>query len=261
MKNALLVSVAAVDEALLSRLVDDNIGLELSHFANPYVLEKNNLQEDIRYHQELLNGFTLPKSMHGAFYDLIPTARDPKIVEVCYFRVMQSLEIAAALGMKKVVFHTNYIHSNYSDYKNVWTHKQIQFWEKLIPTLSATGISIYLENTQEENATYIQGVIEGLNHPQIKVCYDTGHSHCFTQSKLPPAQWVDIYGNNLGYIHLHSNHGLLDEHIAFTKGTVNFEGFFERVQALASCPDIIIEVKQREAYQLSLAAIRALQWA
>lgn len=256
MKNTILVSVAEVNETLLQGLIAANVGIELSYFSNPSVLESPNLEAEIARHALLLKDFPLPKTIHGAFYDLNPTARDPKILEICRFRILQSLEIAAALEMQKVVFHTNYIHSNHSDYKNYWINKQIHFWEQFIPILEKLNICIYLENTREENATYIQQIIKGLNHKNISICYDTGHSHCFTESQIKPLEWVNTYQNDLGYIHLHSNFGKTDDHIAFTKGTVNFEGFFEKVATLESNPYIIIEVKKREDYLISLAALK-----
>ena len=258
MSPHILVSVEQVTPQLLANLTTQQVGLELSYFANPVHLEAANLNEQIAYHKTLLQDFNLPKTMHGAFYDLNPVARDARIIEVCYFRVNQSLEIAAQLGMKKVVFHTNYIHSNYSDYKKVWIDKQVAFWTKLKPTLESLGISIYLENTSEENATYINTIVELLDSPHIAVCYDTGHSHCFTNSKISPVEWVKVYGNKLGYVHLHSNHGAFDEHIAFTKGTVNFEGFFEAFMAIDPLPYLIIEVKKSEDYHISLAALREM---
>ena len=90
----------------------------------------------------------------------------------------------------------------------------------------------------------------------MKICYDTGHSNCFTTSKVSPVEWVKEYGDALGYIHLHSNHGYTDNHIAFTKGNVNFEGFFEAVNQLSHSPEMIIEVKEREEFAISLAALR-----
>ena len=63
--------------------------------------------------------------MHGAFYGLNPTARDTMLLDVYRFRVNQSIEIAQELGLNKIVFHTNYIHSQKPGYQAIWTKKQI----------------------------------------------------------------------------------------------------------------------------------------
>lgn len=256
MKNQILVSVANMTEEVLTNLTAQKVGIELSYFSYPWVLDKENLQEEVQQHKRLLQNFALPKSMHGAFYDLNPVARDSKVVAVCDFRVQQSLDIANELQMKKVVFHTNFIPSTKENYLAFWIEKQVFFWEKYIPFLQENNIVVLLENTREENASYILPIINALNSPYFRICYDTGHSHCFTESKEKPVKWVENYQEALTYIHLHSNHGITDEHIAFTEGNIDFSGFFEAISALHNVPDIIIEVKTQADYLTSLKALR-----
>lgn len=251
------VSVENISEDLLRSLEERKIGLELSYFAKPDNLEPENISAKIAEYQSLLSGFSGAISMHGAFTDLNPTSRDPKLLEVCDFRIRESLEIAAKLKLSKVVFHPNFFPSTRSGYREYWIEKQILFWEKYLPFLTSERITIFLENTREENAEHILPIVKQLNSPFARICYDTGHSNCFTVSKIPPAEWVKAYGEHLGYIHLHSNHGFTDDHIAYTKGNVNFEGFFEAVNALKNVPEMIIEVKSREEYEISLRELRA----
>lgn len=257
MKNKILVSVENMTEQVLANLTAQQVGIELSYFSYPWVLDKENLQEEIQQHKDLLQDFSLPKSMHGAFYDLNPVARDSKLIEVCDFRIKQSLEIANELQMKKVVFHTNFIPSTKRNYQDFWIEKQVVFWEKYVPFLQEKGIVILLENTREENTSYILPIINAINSPNVRICYDTGHSHCFTESKEKPATWVENYQEALTYIHLHSNHGITDEHIAFTDGNIDFAGFFEAISALQNVPDIIIEVKTQVDFYKSLGALKS----
>jgi sugar phosphate isomerase/epimerase len=60
------------------------------------------------------------------------------------------------------------------------------------------------------------------------------------------------------YIHLHSNHGFTDEHIAFTKGTQDFDKFFDLLNSLKDKPLIVIEVKKREDFLESVEALQNL---
>ena len=248
MSFRILVSVETVTERILESFEEKKIGLELSYFAPPWNLDESQIKREIKRHQTMLKDFKQDTSMHGAFYGLNPTARDSMLLDVCRFRVQQSLDIASELGMDKVVFHANYIHSNKVGYKDIWIDKQVAFWESYIPTLEQRGISIFIENTQEENASYISSILSKLDHPNIMTCYDTGHSSCFTDSKLHVTKWVKDYGNHLGYIHLHSNDSQQDQHIAFHKGKQDFSGFFDEVQKLEQLPYLIVEVKSRESY-------------
>ncbi len=250
------VSVEHLSETLLQNLTEQKVGVELSFFAKPDNLEPGKLKEKIVEYKSLLSGFSGKVSMHGSFTDLNPTTRDPKLLEVCNFRIRESLEIASELTLAKIVFHPNFFPSTRSEYKEYWIEKQIRFWEKHLHLLQSEGITMYLENTREEDFSYILPIVKALNSPFVKICYDTGHSNCFTVFKVPPAEWVKAYGDYLGYIHLHSNHGFTDDHIAFTKGNVNFGGFFEAVNALINSPEMIIEVKSSEEYELSLQALR-----
>lgn len=258
MKIPILVSVAQVNADVLERLEQQNVGIELSYFSYPSNLTEEKLPLAIKEYQQLLKDFPLPITMHGAFYDLSMTARDPKIVDVSRFRIHQSLDIAYELGIKKLVFHTNYIHSNRPNYKAFWIEKQVAFWKTLIPKIEQQQVTLHLENTREEDYSYIATILDQLQHPQFKTCYDTGHSHCFTKAQHQPVEWVKGYQQQLSYIHLHSNNGFIDQHIAFTQGTVNFDGFFEAIQALEQAPYLVIEVATREDYLNSLKALRAL---
>lgn len=258
MQIPLLVSVADVTPEVLNRLEKAEVGVELSYFSYPSTLEAPDLVEQIQAYKNMLYNFSYPITMHGAFYDLSMTARDPRIVEVSRFRINQSLDIAIELGINKLVFHTNYSHSRRPGYKDFWIKKQIDFWKTFIPKIEKHDLSLHLENTQEEDYSFIGGILDGLNHTNFKTCYDTGHSHCFTQTQNQPLHWVNGYGEHLSYIHLHSNDGTIDQHVAFTKGSVNFEGFFEAIRNLKNPPYLIIEVAHREDFLISLEALKQL---
>lgn len=244
----ILVSVETINEKILESFEEKQIGLELSYFSLPWNLVEENLKKELRRHQQLLKDFKQDTSLHGAFYGLNPTARDNMLLDVCRFRVQQSIDIATELQMDKIVFHANYIHSNKTGYKEIWIDKQVEFWSSFIPVLERRGISIFIENTREENASYIASLLSKIDHPKISTCYDTGHSSCFTHSKLHVNEWVKGYGKHLGYIHLHSNDAQQDQHIAFHKGKQDFTGFFDEVQKLETLPHLIVEVKSRESY-------------
>ncbi|HNN49167.1 MAG TPA: TIM barrel protein, partial [Marmoricola sp.] len=139
MNPHILVSVEHVTAPLLESLSAQQVGIELSCFANPHLLDSPDLDAAITKHRDLLAGFDLPITMHGAFYDLNPVARDPMILNVCRTRIRQSLDVARRLGIHKVVFHANYVHSNHTQYQQHWTEKQAAFWSEFIPALEAEG--------------------------------------------------------------------------------------------------------------------------
>jgi len=248
----ILVAIKELNIEIIEWLNKLNLGIELDYFSFPENLNSDKLENSIEEYNNLLKLVKNEISMHGAFYDLNPIARDPKIVEVAQFRILQSIEIANKLNIKHIVFHANFVDSTYKNYKEFWVKKQVKFWKYFIDILELNNVTIYIENTREHDASFINEILEKIDNKHFKACFDTGHSNCFTNSKIKPSEWVKNYANNLGYIHLHSNSGKTDEHIAFTKGNIDFSNFFEEISKLKSKPFIIIEVKTKEDIEISL---------
>lgn len=256
MRPTILASVLQFDQNVRDRFEENGIGVELSGFSLPEFLDERALPLAIKVAKQWLSGFTQPVSMHGAFMNLQIMSRDPWLVDVCHRRIEQSIEIANELGIGHVVFHTNYPHSSSVNHRSRWVESQIAFWTKVIPIAERNGVIAHLENTTELDASFLTDITRQLNHPNISTCLDTGHTHCFAHTKIPPADWVRGLGNDLTYIHLHSNHQIHDEHLAYTQGTIPFDGFWEALDALEKYPWIIIEVKSKEAFDESLRALK-----
>lgn len=256
----ILVSILDLNQQVIDEMESKGLGVELSGFAFPDVLADGVLEKNIKEAQTILKGFPYPVTMHGAFWDLRVAVREPMIRQVAMFRMRQSLDIAHELGIKKVVFHPNYT-SPYRDQKarDAWVKRQIPFWQELQPMAQKHEITIYLENTGEPAPDYIHQVLNQLDGRFFKTCLDTGHLNVFGANKNV-VDWVNTYAHQLGYIHLHSNFGKRDQHLAYTEGTVDFSGFFESLQNLAQNhgehPWIIIEVKTRESYLESYHALK-----
>ncbi|WCL81896.1 sugar phosphate isomerase/epimerase [Saprospira sp. CCB-QB6] len=232
------------------------IGVELSAFSLPHYLSPNRLPDLLTQTTNLLSNFKGPVSMHGPFFDMNPIARDPWILEVCRKRMLQSLELADRLGARQLVFHANYIPHRAKDHDHIFVEKQLEYWPKIVRAAEDYDIRLLLENTREHSPKLLYDILTPINSPHFKACLDTGHTHCFTHSKLPLKDWVAGLGEQLAYVHLHANHGDLDEHLAYTDGNQDFTGFFEGLQALPKWPDLIIEVKTKNAFLRSLGALQ-----
>ncbi|MCH2042856.1 MAG: sugar phosphate isomerase/epimerase [Saprospiraceae bacterium] len=244
----------------LEHLSATGVGIELSAFALPEMLSDAYLPEMLRDTKRKLKDFPNFVSMHGAFYSLQPLARDPWIADVAFRRMEQSMQIANELGIEDVVFHANYFPVPQPDYKKRWLAGQKKFWERLVPVAEKYGVIAHIENTREPDPTYLKGIVDHLDSPHFGIVLDTGHTHCFTNSNIPVVDWVKGYGERLTYLHVHSNHGKRDEHIAFTEGTVNFTGFFEALSDMETYPKFIVEVKTKDAFDKSFKALKEMRF-
>ena len=63
-------------------------------------------------------------TLHGAFFDICINSTDSKLFDVSNLRVHQCMDIAKKMGIKAVVFHTNYIvNFRLQSYLNTWLKK------------------------------------------------------------------------------------------------------------------------------------------
>lgn len=256
--KTILASVKDFTHEIAEKLNHLGIGVELSEFSLPENLYPDELKRRMLRVYEALKDFKGRVTMHGVFYNMQIMARDPWIVEVCYKRMMQSLEIADTLGARRIVFHANYIPFSDAGHRERFLQAHLNYWPRLLGKAEEYGIQLLLENTQEPDASYITDILDAIDSPYLYGLLDTGHTNCFTDSNIPLDEWVRGFGKHLAYVHLHSNHGVKDEHIAYMDGNQDFSKFFPALDALPQYPWIIIEVKSREAFERSVEGLQGL---
>ncbi len=87
----------------------------------------------------------------------------------------------------------------------------------------------------EEGPSVLCGILDQVNNPNLHANLDIGHAHC--NSCTPVLQWIESLGNRIGYVHLHDNHGELDEHLGLGKGNIPMQ---DVCRTLEECsPDAI----------------------
>jgi sugar phosphate isomerase/epimerase len=65
-------------------------------------------------------------------------------------------------------------------------------------------------------------------------------------------RWIERLGTKIGYVHLHDNHGIEDEHLGFGQGTIPLDDVCRALDELA--PDAIWTIEtQPEWLEFSLA--------
>lgn len=98
-------------------------------------------------------------------------------------------------------------------------------------------------------------IARGVDDPRLGLCLDVGHANTVV-SKTPPADWLAPMLPDLRHVHLHDNHGALDEHLPLGTGTIDFAPI---LAALAAHPDITITLENQDILP-SLQYLQANGW-
>ncbi|MCQ2451445.1 MAG: sugar phosphate isomerase/epimerase [Clostridia bacterium] len=71
-----------------------------------------------------------------------------------------------------------------------------------------------------DNAKDVLELVELVNHPRFKVCWDVGHGNL---QKLPQHEALEMLGENVYALHIQDNVGVTDDHMLPFFGLLNFD--------------------------------------
>ncbi len=226
---------------------ENDYNLEIASFAFANVLDSN-WREILADYQKKLRDFIGIISIHGAFQDLILHSRDNKIGEIAKSRYNQNLEIAKTLNAKYIVFHGNFNPLiNHESYVQNWIEQNARFWRDVI---SKYDITILIENVWEPSPEIFRKLLDEVNSPLLKICFDTGHANIF--SRIPVERWFDSIGNDIIYIHVNDNKGEIDNELVPGDGNINWREFSDNLKKYRMSPNIVFEVGTLEKTKQSV---------
>lgn len=109
-------------------------------------------------------------------------------------------------------------------------------FRRLADAADQAGVLLAVENLR--SLSYGMAVLDALDAPSVRACYDAGHHHCYGQD----GAFLDRYGARLAAIHLHDNDGTDDQHrIPFT-GTVDWAAEMARIRKTAYRGPLTLEL-------------------
>ncbi|MCR4899094.1 MAG: sugar phosphate isomerase/epimerase, partial [Acholeplasmatales bacterium] len=213
-----------------------NLGFEYNDFYDPEFLDNGNVDNLINIYKSLNRK---DDTMHGVFYDIVLDSTDPKIAKISYDRVKSSLDIAAKLNLKGVVFHTNYITWMKNDwYRKNWVKKNKDIYLKLIEEYP--NLEIYIENMFDLDPYELRNLMDEINHERIGVCLDVAHASI---SNIDINIWFDVLGKYIKHIHINDNDLKVDSHDEIGKGLIDYKKVFNLINKLDDKTSILIEIK------------------
>lgn len=222
---------------------------EYNDFYVPQVMDDPAGQEEIIADYGQHRGSFAQDTMHGAFLDVTIHSQDPMIRDVSMLRVRRSMEIAARMGVKGVVFHTGRL-ANFRDtgYLDGWREINAAFFTELAGQYPAQ--QIYMENMFDEAPDMLARLAEQMrNVENFGICLDYAHAMLTGRSGQ---EWIGTLAPYIRHMHINDNDLVNDLHLPVGSGRLDWQEFDRLVRQYRVHAPVLVEVRGYDAQKKSL---------
>ena len=234
-KERLFLSTIADDAVQTAR--EFGLGVELAQFCLAENMDKT--PPDVQ--ASLDAALEVPRRvLHAPFAELCPAAIDPLVRAVTRRRFLQAAALAKRYGAEKMVVHSGFIPLVY--YPEWFAPQSAAFWREFLNDVD--GLTLCVENVMETSPDALRQIVEQVNDPRLRICFDVGHAFCQSGDLAP---WLDALAPYLSHVHLHNNHGSSDEHLGLPDGTLDMAAVIRQLEALAPQATYTLEARSARA--------------
>lgn len=205
--------------------------------------------EELATQAQALHGAGLATTIHAAFMDLNPGALDSTIREATRLRFRQIFKAAELLRPRVIVFHPGYDDLRYGENRMAWLKNSIAFWGEFLPLARELDCTIAVENIFEKEPSTLRALLEAMDDPRFRHCFDVGHWNMFTTVTMD--EWFAELGPYIAESHIHDNHGKADEHLPLGEGAIDFDRVFSLLKRYA--PDAVWTIEAHSLERLERA--------
>jgi sugar phosphate isomerase/epimerase len=239
--------------------LSERLGYIVEHRINPEVFFPAEaldgiVWEELTAQARLLDAEGLHTTIHAPFMDLNPGALDATIRDATRKRFRQVFKAAEVLKPRVIVFHPGFDELRYGSSRLEWLKNSIDFWQEFIPSARRLGCTIAVENIFEKEPSTLKMLIEAIDDPCLRHCFDVGHWNMFTTVRLE--EWFAELGQYIAEAHIHDNHGRADEHLPPGEGRIDFDMLFGLLGHYA--PDAVCTLEAHTIERLE-RAIKAVE--
>ncbi len=135
--------------------------------------------------------------------------------------IEQKLKECVELGIPYMVAH-----ASKGDCPPIISSIQLSKMKALMKKYKQENVILCLENVRNNNNL---DKILSLNMPNIKMCYDLGHAHCYCDE----AELLNSHRQYIVCSHLHNNNGT-DQHNILTQGEIVYKPILEDLFKISS---------------------------
>ncbi len=230
---------------------------EYNEFANASVLDDEELVTQAIQAYKRQERDTAADTLHGAFLDVTVFSEDPKIREISDLRVEQSIQAARLLGVKGVIFHTNYMPNfHLKSYEDKWVEDNAVYWHQKLKTYE--DIEIYIENMFDMEPTLCERLGERMkDEPRFGICLDYAHA-CVFGASVPMEEWIARLAPYVRHLHINDNDLFGDLHLPIGEGNIDWEQFKMQYNTYLKGVPVLVEVTGAERIRTSVEYLKTL---
>ncbi|MRR34244.1 sugar phosphate isomerase/epimerase [bacterium] len=189
-------------------------------------------------------------TIHAPFMDLSPGALDRLVREATRHRFSQVMDAAEILRPSVVVFHPGYDRWRFGGSRDKWLRHAVDTFGAVLERAAGIGCVTAIENIFEEEPSTLRALLDALDSPLFRHCFDVGHWNLF--SKPDMEEWFAELGPFIAEAHIHDNHGLADDHFPLGEAGIDFPLFFRLMARYAPDAAWTIEAHTRDAVDRAL---------
>jgi len=226
-----------------------NAGFEYNDFFITSILDDSFLLDKIIKGYMEVRPDRSGDTMHGAFLDICVNSADPAIFKASDYRVRQCMDIAVKMGLKAVVFHTNYIvNFRLQSYINSWIDRNEEYWRQILDNYKEQYI--YIENMFDDTPYMLSELAKRMvDEPRFGVCLDIAHALI---SGSPVELWYNMLKPYTTHLHVNDNDGIEDLHSPAGSGIADWKSFSRWCESFVDKPSVLIEVRGYNALETSV---------
>lgn len=205
---------------------------------------------------EKLQEAGLRVTIHAPFLDLRPGAIDPQIRRVTVTRIGDVLDLAGFFRPRSIVCHAAFDERYYPSGEEQWLRNSEETLQSFLPQAEALQCPLCVENVYETEPTILRKLLDRVNSPYLRFCFDTGHHNVFAAA--PVGFWIDMMSPYLAQLHIHDNQGVHDQHLPPGEGNFPFSDLFAMLRSRKLAPIVTLETHSIDNFHRAIVSIDAL---
>lgn len=215
--------------------------------------------------KRLLDGHTGRLGIHGPFWGFTVDTSDPDVRVVVQKRMMQGLDVCAAIGATQMVLHSPFTTWDYNNLDmtagqrdRLFTNTHLTL-DPIVDRAEEQGVTLVMENIEDIDPADRKLLCQSFGSRALKVSIDTGHAEYARGSTGgPPVDYfVRAADDMLDHIHLQDADGHADRHWGIGEGTILWTSVFRAIGELPVKPRLLLELRDKAQIPSSMAYLAA----